>query len=98
MLTIFFWLSTISQMLLHPYFIFDGPDRPEFQGGNDCASGGPCLLVEHFQELLNAFGFGWHTVHHLHGLLQMLIRTTRLQEKRRQSLPAFNQVVLLMLW
>ncbi|KIM51340.1 hypothetical protein SCLCIDRAFT_143472, partial [Scleroderma citrinum Foug A] len=59
--TIFFWLSTISQMLLHPYFIFDGPDRPEFQGGNDRASGGPRLLVERFQELLNAFGFGWHT-------------------------------------
>ncbi|KIM50713.1 hypothetical protein SCLCIDRAFT_144252, partial [Scleroderma citrinum Foug A] len=58
---IFFWLSEISQMLVHPYFIFDGPDRPWFKGGNDRTSGGPRLLVERFQELLDAFGFGWHT-------------------------------------
>lgn len=62
MLTIFFWLSAILQMLLHPYFIFDGPDRPWFPGGKDRLSGGPLLLVQRFQELLNAFGFGWHTV------------------------------------
>jgi len=61
--TIFFWLSTISQMLIQPYFIFDGQDRPWFPGGYERSYGtGPSLLVQRFQELLNAFGFSWHTV------------------------------------
>ncbi|KAI5995294.1 hypothetical protein F5J12DRAFT_915123 [Pisolithus orientalis] len=48
-------------MLLHPYFIFDGPDCPQLKRGKDIVgSTFPCLLVQHFQELLMAFGFNWH--------------------------------------
>ena len=50
-------------MLIQPYFIFDGQDRPWFPGGYERSYGtGPSLLVQRFQELLNAFGFSWHTV------------------------------------
>jgi len=97
--TIFVWLSELSQMLIHPYFIFDGPNRPLFKGGDErIHGGGPPLLVQRFQELLNAFGFSWHTVGHSHGLLQMLIAITRLQERQRQSSPAFNHMASLMSW
>ena len=86
-------------MLIHPYFIFDGPDRPSFKGGDErIHGGGPPLLVQCFQELLNAFGFGWHMVGLSHGLLQMLITIPRLQERQRQSSPAFNLMASLMLW
>ena len=95
--TIFGWLSEISQMLIHPYFIFDGPDRPLFKGGdNRIYGGGPPLLVHRLQELLGAFGFSWHTVGLSRGLLQMLIGITRHQERQRQSSPTFNHMVSLM--
>jgi len=72
--TIFFWLSEISTMLIHPHFIFDGLDRPWFKEGNEHTYGtGPPLLVRRFQELLSAFGFSWHTVILSRGLPQMLI-------------------------
>ncbi|KAI6142361.1 PIN domain-like protein, partial [Pisolithus tinctorius] len=60
--TIFHCLSSISQMPLHPYFIFDGLDCPQLKRGKDIVR--PCyppLLVQRFQELLMAFGFSWHT-------------------------------------
>ncbi|KAI6045366.1 hypothetical protein EDC04DRAFT_2598703, partial [Pisolithus marmoratus] len=61
MQAIFCRLSAISRMLLHPYFIFDGPDCPQVRRGPDpISSGAPLLLVQRFQELLTAFGFGWH--------------------------------------
>ncbi|KAI5984974.1 hypothetical protein EDC04DRAFT_2914015 [Pisolithus marmoratus] len=48
-------------MLLHPYFIFDRPDCPQVRRGPDpISSGTPLLLMQCFQELLTAFGFGWH--------------------------------------
>ena len=99
MLTIFAWLSEISQMPVHPYFIFDGPDCPQFKERDERIYGtGPPLLVERFQELLNAFGFSWHTVRLSHGLLQMLIAIARLQERQRQSSPVFNRMASLMSW
>ncbi|KAI6027122.1 PIN domain-like protein [Pisolithus marmoratus] len=61
MQTIFCRLSVISRMLLHPYFIFDRPDCPQVKRGPDpILSAAPSLLVQRFQELLTAFGFGWH--------------------------------------
>ena len=97
--TIFVWLSELSQMLVHPHFIFDGPGRPSFKGGDErIHGGGPPLLVQRFKELLNAFGFSWHTVGLSRGLFQMLIAITRLQERQRQSSPAFNRMALLMSW
>jgi len=62
--TIFSQLAAISQMLLHPHFIFDGPNKPSFKKDEDHlhCSGGPPLLEKHFQELLDVFGFGWHKV------------------------------------
>ncbi|KAI6013823.1 PIN domain-like protein [Pisolithus marmoratus] len=61
MQAIFCRLSAISRMLLHPYFIFDRPDCPQVRRGPDpISSGAPLLLVQRFQELLTAFGFGWH--------------------------------------
>ncbi|KAI6039698.1 PIN domain-like protein, partial [Pisolithus marmoratus] len=58
---IFCRLSAISWMLLHPYFIFDGPGCPQLRRGPDpISSAAPPLLIQHFQELLTAFGFGWH--------------------------------------
>ncbi|KAI6126773.1 PIN domain-like protein [Pisolithus sp. B1] len=61
MRVIFRRLSAISQLLLHAYFVFDGPDRPQLKRGKDiiCLSG-PRLLAQRFQELLTAFGFNWH--------------------------------------
>ncbi|KAI6146874.1 PIN domain-like protein, partial [Pisolithus tinctorius] len=59
--TIFRHLSTISWMLLHPYFVFDGPDCPQIKRGKDVLGWStPLLLVQRFQELLMAFGFDWH--------------------------------------
>ncbi|KAI6149143.1 PIN domain-like protein [Pisolithus tinctorius] len=59
--TIFRRLSTISRMLLHPYFVFDGPDCPQIKRGKDVGGWSPpSLLVQRFQELLTAFGFDWH--------------------------------------
>ncbi|KIM58176.1 hypothetical protein SCLCIDRAFT_63950, partial [Scleroderma citrinum Foug A] len=69
---------------IHPYFIFDGPNRPRLNGGDEHIYGtGPRLLVEHFQELLNAFGFSWHTApgeaeaelacFQLHGLVDVVV-------------------------
>ncbi|KAI6011163.1 hypothetical protein EDC04DRAFT_2580616 [Pisolithus marmoratus] len=61
MQTIFCRLSVISHMLIHPYFIFDGPDCPQVRRGPDpILSATLSLLVQCFQELLTAFGFGWH--------------------------------------
>ncbi|KIM61133.1 hypothetical protein SCLCIDRAFT_122724 [Scleroderma citrinum Foug A] len=61
MLTIFSQLAAISQMLLQPHFIFDGPNRPLFRQRKDCLCGiGPPLLEKRFQELLDAFGFSWY--------------------------------------
>ncbi|KAI5988655.1 PIN domain-like protein [Pisolithus orientalis] len=58
---IFCRLSAISRMLLHPYFVFDGPDCPQLKRGKDVVgSTFPRLLVQRFQELLTAFGFNWH--------------------------------------
>ncbi|KAI6138177.1 PIN domain-like protein [Pisolithus tinctorius] len=60
--TIFHRLSSISQMPLHPYFVFDGPDCPQLKRGKDIVcTRYPPLLVQRFQELLTAFGFNWHT-------------------------------------
>ncbi|KIO11156.1 hypothetical protein M404DRAFT_127401 [Pisolithus tinctorius Marx 270] len=59
--TIFHRLSTISQMLLHPYFVFNGPDCPQIKRGKDILGWSPpLLLVQCFQELLTVFGFDWH--------------------------------------
>ncbi|KAI6141069.1 PIN domain-like protein [Pisolithus tinctorius] len=59
--TIFRRLSTISRMLLHPYFVFDGPDCPQIKRGKDVLGWSPpSLLVQRFQELLTVFGFDWH--------------------------------------
>ncbi|KAI6152557.1 hypothetical protein BKA82DRAFT_142760 [Pisolithus tinctorius] len=58
---IFCHLSTISHMLLHPYFVFDGPDCPKLKRGKDIVGlTFPHLLMQHFQELLMAFSFNWH--------------------------------------
>ncbi|KAI6152544.1 hypothetical protein BKA82DRAFT_142689 [Pisolithus tinctorius] len=52
-------------MLLHPYFVFDGPDCPQLKRGEDVVGlTSPCLLVQHFQELLLMFGFNWHMASH----------------------------------
>ncbi|KAI5984246.1 hypothetical protein F5J12DRAFT_787596 [Pisolithus orientalis] len=53
--------SQTPLMPLHPYFIFDGPDCPHLKRGKDivCTCYLP-LLMQHFQELLTAFGFNWH--------------------------------------
>ena len=60
---IFSRLAAISQMLLHPYFVFDGPDCPQLQWGKGTVfTSSPPLLLQHFQELLTAFGFSWHIV------------------------------------
>ncbi|KAL4072544.1 PIN domain-like protein [Scleroderma yunnanense] len=56
---IFCRLAAISQMLLHPHFIFDGSECPWFKLDKEPISAPP-LLVQHFQELLTAFGFNWH--------------------------------------
>ncbi|KAL4075101.1 PIN domain-like protein [Scleroderma yunnanense] len=56
---IFCRLAAISQMLLHPHFIFDGSEHPWFKPDKEPISA-PSLLVQHFQELLTAFGFNWH--------------------------------------
>ncbi|KAI6142359.1 PIN domain-like protein [Pisolithus tinctorius] len=59
---IFHHLSALSCMLLHPYFVFDGPDCPQLKRGEDIVcSTSPCLLMQHFQELLLMFCFNWHT-------------------------------------
>ena len=63
---IFGRLTAISQMFLHLYFVFDGPDCPQLQWGKEivfCSS--PPLLLQRFQELLTAFGFNWHIVSRL---------------------------------
>ncbi|KIM63580.1 hypothetical protein SCLCIDRAFT_96899, partial [Scleroderma citrinum Foug A] len=58
---IFSQLAAISQMLLHPHFIFDGPNQPSFRQSKDRLCGiRPPLLEKHFQELLGVFGFSWH--------------------------------------
>ncbi|KIK15821.1 hypothetical protein PISMIDRAFT_50468, partial [Pisolithus microcarpus 441] len=58
---IFCRLSAISQLPLHAYFVFDGPDCPQLKRGKDVTSpSAPRLLVQCFQELLIAFGFNWH--------------------------------------
>jgi len=87
-------------MLIQPYFIFDGQDRPWFPGGYERSYGtGPSLLVQRFQELLNAFGFSWHTVGVSYIRIQMLTGAWyRLQERPRQNSPTFIHMVLLMLW
>ena len=96
---IFTWLSEILQMPIHPYFIINGPDHPQLNGGDECIyRTGPPLLVECFQKLLDAFGFSWHMVGLSCRLLHMLIGITRLQERQRQCLPAFNCTALLMSW
>ncbi|KAL4079457.1 hypothetical protein J3A83DRAFT_4086223 [Scleroderma citrinum] len=69
-------------MLLHPYFIFDGPDCPLFKEGRGFISAPP-LLEQSFQGLLTAFGFSWHTAlgqaeaeltyFHLHGLIDAVV-------------------------
>ncbi|KAL4068993.1 hypothetical protein J3A83DRAFT_4373259 [Scleroderma citrinum] len=69
-------------MLLHPYFIFDGPDHPLFKEGRGCICALP-LLEQSFQGLLMAFGFSWHTApgqaeaeltyFHLHGLTNAVV-------------------------
>ncbi|KAI6156859.1 hypothetical protein BKA82DRAFT_4009374 [Pisolithus tinctorius] len=54
--------TQLLTMLLHLYFIFDGPDCPQLKRGKDimCTHYLP-LLMQHFQELLTAFDFNWHT-------------------------------------
>ena len=60
---IFSQLTAISQMLLHPHFIFTGPNWLSFRQRKDHLHGiGPPLLEKHFQELLGTFGFSWHMV------------------------------------
>ncbi|KIM65589.1 hypothetical protein SCLCIDRAFT_112241 [Scleroderma citrinum Foug A] len=71
-------------MLLHPHFVFDGPNWPCFKRGEDrmYCTGAP-LLKEHFQELLDAFGFSWHMApgeaeaelayFQLHGLIDAMV-------------------------
>ena len=50
-------------MLLHPYFVFDGPDCPQLQWGKGTVfTSSLPLLLQHFQELLTAFSFNWHIV------------------------------------
>ncbi|KAL4071494.1 hypothetical protein V8B97DRAFT_1870676, partial [Scleroderma yunnanense] len=79
---IFCCLAAISQMLLHPYFIFDSLDRPWFKPDKEPISAPP-LLVQRFQELLTVFGFSWHTApgeveaelayFHSHGLIDAVV-------------------------
>ncbi|KIM50502.1 hypothetical protein SCLCIDRAFT_34225 [Scleroderma citrinum Foug A] len=58
---IFSRLAAISQMLLHPYFVFDEPDCPQLQWGKGTVfTSSPPLLLQCFQELLTAFSFNWH--------------------------------------
>jgi len=62
-------LAAISQMLIHPYFVFDGPGCPQLQRGKDIVFPlSPPLLLQRFQELLTVFGFDWHIVS---GLVQI---------------------------
>ena len=61
MRTIFYRLVTVSQMLLHAHFVFDGPRRPKLKRGMHVKSA-PHFLTRHFQELISAFGFTWHEV------------------------------------
>ncbi|KIK12509.1 hypothetical protein PISMIDRAFT_120766, partial [Pisolithus microcarpus 441] len=58
---IFCCLSAITWLPLHAYFVFDGADCPQLKHSKDIVSlSTPCLLMQHFQELLTAFGFKWH--------------------------------------
>jgi len=57
--TIFYRLVTISQMLLHAHFVFDGPQRPKLKHGKHVKSA-PHFLTQHFQELISVFT--WHKV------------------------------------
>ncbi|KIN96439.1 hypothetical protein M404DRAFT_117242, partial [Pisolithus tinctorius Marx 270] len=58
---IFHHLSSISQMPLHLYFVFNGLDCPQLKRGKDIiCTCYPPLLMQCFQELLMAFGFNWH--------------------------------------
>lgn len=59
--TIFNHLVSISQMLLHGHFVFDGPQMPKLKCGKHIRSV-PHFLIQRFQELLSAFGFTWHEV------------------------------------
>jgi len=70
--TIFYRLVTISQMLLHAHFVFNGPQMPRWACGKYKSV--PHFLTQRFQELLSAFGFTWHKVRSLpQQPLQMLI-------------------------
>ncbi|KIM55082.1 hypothetical protein SCLCIDRAFT_39635, partial [Scleroderma citrinum Foug A] len=81
---IFSQLTAISQMLLHPHFIFNGPNWLSFRQSKDHLHGiGPPLLEKHFQELLGMFGFSWHMApgeaeaelayFHLYGLVNAVV-------------------------
>ena len=61
MRTIFYRLVTVSQMLLHAHFVFDGPKRPKLKRGKHVKIA-PHFLTQRFQELISAFGFTWHEV------------------------------------
>ncbi|KAG6327633.1 hypothetical protein ID866_11456, partial [Astraeus odoratus] len=57
--TIFFRLATISRMLVQAHFVFDGPSRPKVKRGG-IAKTAPHFPMQHFRELIAAFGFSWH--------------------------------------
>ncbi|KAG6328595.1 hypothetical protein ID866_10494 [Astraeus odoratus] len=49
-------------MLVYTHFIFDGPSYLKVKQGGVVKTA-PHFLMQHFQELLTAFGFSWHQVH-----------------------------------
>lgn len=54
-------LARLSELAVHAYFIFDGPDRPQRTQETILPTGAVNLALR-FQELLKIFGFGWHVV------------------------------------
>lgn len=59
--TLFFRCSRLLGIPLLPLFVFDGPKRPSMKR-NKKISGKAHWLTEGMKNIIEAFGFEWHTV------------------------------------
>jgi hypothetical protein len=60
--TLFHRLAAILAIPIHVFFVFDGGHRPTTKWGKK-VKWKIHWLTHTFQELLDAFGFGWYEVH-----------------------------------
>ena len=78
----------LSEVVVGAHFVFNGPNQPMPKPGKEVKVA-PLLLVQHFQDMLTAFGFSWHVVGHTNLVFLLPVMTVchRRQVLRMQSLP-----------